>query len=96
MAFRRVILYRLQSILSPLIDLNFRHLSSCDTVDYMLIPRPDLIIHCLDSDPRSETLKAMSLLPLYIDQQSLHLNLSFILAQAPVILCTESSVSVPN
>ena len=33
MAFREVILHRVQSILSPpRIDLNFRHLSSCDTI----------------------------------------------------------------
>ena len=32
MAFRGVILCRVQSFLSPRIDLNFRHLSSCDTI----------------------------------------------------------------
>ena len=34
MAFREVILYRVQSFLSPppRIDINFRHSSSCDTV----------------------------------------------------------------
>ena len=32
-AFREVILYSLQSFLSPQIDLNFRHLSSCDTIN---------------------------------------------------------------
>ena len=31
-AFQGVIVYRVQSFLSPRIDLNFRHLSSCDTV----------------------------------------------------------------
>ena len=30
--FRGVILYRIQSFLSPRIDLNFRHLLSCDTI----------------------------------------------------------------
>ena len=32
MAFRGVILYWVQSFLSPWMDLNFRHLSSCDTI----------------------------------------------------------------
>ena len=32
MAFRGVILRRVQSFLSPRIDLNFRHLSSCVTI----------------------------------------------------------------
>ena len=32
-AFQGVILYRIQSLSSPRIDLNFRHLSSCDTID---------------------------------------------------------------
>ena len=31
--FREVILYRVQLFLSPRTDLNFRHLSSCDTID---------------------------------------------------------------
>ena len=31
--FRAVILYRMQSFLSPRIDLNFRHLLSCDTIE---------------------------------------------------------------
>ena len=31
-AFRGVILYSVQSFLSPLIDLDFRHLSSSDTI----------------------------------------------------------------
>ena len=30
--FRGVILYRIQSFLSPRTDLNFRHLLSCDTI----------------------------------------------------------------
>ena len=33
MAFQGVILYRVQSFLSPQMDLKFRHLSSCDTID---------------------------------------------------------------
>ena len=32
MAFQGVILYSVQSFLSPRIDLNFRHLFSCDTI----------------------------------------------------------------
>ena len=31
-AFRGIILHREQSFLSPRTDLNFRHLSSCDTI----------------------------------------------------------------
>ena len=38
MTFRGVILYRIQSFLSPRIDLNFRHLLSCDTtVDHISV-----------------------------------------------------------
>ena len=33
MALRGVILYRVQSFLSPRMNLNFRHLSSCDTIE---------------------------------------------------------------
>ena len=33
MAFRGVILSRVQSFLSPRTDSNFRHLSSCDTLE---------------------------------------------------------------
>ena len=32
MAFWGIILYRIQSFLSPRADLNFRHLFSCDTI----------------------------------------------------------------
>ena len=35
--FWGVILYRIQSILSPRIDLNFRHLLSCDTIVAFLL-----------------------------------------------------------
>ena len=35
MAFQGVILCRVQSFLSPRMDLNFRHLSSCDTIVYI-------------------------------------------------------------
>ena len=37
MAFRRVILYRVQSFLSPRKDLNFGHLPSCDTIESRLL-----------------------------------------------------------
>ena len=32
MAFQGAILYRVQSFLTPRIDSNFRHLSSCETI----------------------------------------------------------------
>ena len=35
--FRGVIFYRIQSFLSPQIDLNFRHLLSCDTIVVVVV-----------------------------------------------------------